>query len=132
MGRGEGLKLYPDPVRAGPTYNSALDQDRDLCFGEVEQKIHLHSGEGSKGAFKSTSFAREIQRLVNRMEVTLVDEGARKGCLESGILSHHHNLVLFSGLAAGWSYELSMVGLCRCGARPEVMAIVLFLMNMHT
>jgi len=76
MGRGEGLKLNPDPVRAGPTYNSALDQNRDLCFGEEEQKIHLHSGGGSKGAFKPTSFSREIQRLVNRMKVTLVDEGA--------------------------------------------------------
>ena len=30
MGRGEGLKLYPDPVRAGPTYNGALDQNRGL------------------------------------------------------------------------------------------------------
>ena len=73
MGRDEGLKLYSDPVRAGPTYNGALDQDRDLCFGEEEQKIHLHSGGGSKGTFKPTSFAREVQRLVNRMEVTLVD-----------------------------------------------------------
>ena len=101
MGRGEGLKLYPDPVRAGPAYDGALDQNRDLCFGEVEQEIHFHSGEGSKGAFKPTSFAREIQRLVNRMEMTLVDEGAGKSRLESRILSHYHNLVLFCGLAAG-------------------------------
>jgi len=101
MGRGERLKLYPDPVRTGPTYNGALDQNRDLFFGEEEQKIHLHSGRGSKGAFKPTSFAREIQRLINRMEVTLVDEGAGKSCLESRILSHHHNLVLFCGFSAG-------------------------------
>ena len=101
MGRGEGLKLYPDPVRAGPTYNGTLDQNRDLFFGEEEQKIHLHSGRGSKGAFKPTSFAREIQRLINRMEVTLVDEGAGESCLESRVLSHHHNLILFCGLAAG-------------------------------
>ena len=58
MGRGKGLKLYPDPVRAGPTYNGPLDQNWDLCFGEIEQKIHLHSRGGSKGAFKPTSFAR--------------------------------------------------------------------------
>ena len=57
-GRGEGLKLYPDPVRAGPTYNGPLDQNWDLCFGEIEQKIHLHSRGGSKGAFKPTAFAR--------------------------------------------------------------------------
>ena len=101
MGRGEGLKLYPDPVRAGPTDNGALDQNRDRFFGEEEQKIHLHSGRGSKGAFKPTSFAREIQRLINRMEVTLVDEGAGESCLESRVLSHHHNLILFCGLAAG-------------------------------
>lgn len=116
MGRGEGLKLYPDPVRAGPAYDGALDQNRDLCFGEVEQKIYFHSGEGSKGAFKPTSFAREVQRLVNRMEMTLVDEGAGKSRLESRILSHHHNLVLFCGFAAGRSYGLSLVGLCRCDA----------------
>ena len=101
MGRGDGLKLYPDPVRAGPTYNGALDQNRNLFFGEEEQKIHLHPGRGSKGAFKPTSFAREIQRLVYWMEETLVDEGAGKRRLESGMLSDHHNLVLFCGLAAG-------------------------------
>ena len=58
MGRGEGLKLSPDPMRAGPAYNGALDQNWDLCFGEIEQKIHLHSRGGSKGAFKPTAFAR--------------------------------------------------------------------------
>jgi hypothetical protein len=102
MGRGEGLKLYPDSMRAGPTYNGALDQNRDLCFGEEEQKIHLHSSGGSKGAFQPTSFVREVHRLVNRMEPTLVDEGAGKSRLESRILSHHHNLVLFCAVAAGW------------------------------
>ena len=58
MGRGDGLKLYPNPVRAGPTYNGALDQNRALCFGEEDEKIHFHSCGGSKGAYKSTSFAR--------------------------------------------------------------------------
>ncbi len=89
MGRGEGLKLYPDPVCAGPTYNGALDQNRDLCFWEEDQKIHLHSRKCLKGVFQPASFAREIQRLVNLMEVTLMDEGAGKSRLESGILSHH-------------------------------------------
>jgi len=68
---------------------------------DVEQKVHLHSREGSKGTFKPTSFAREIQRLVNRMEVTLVDEGAGKRRWKSGMLSDHHNSALFCGLAAG-------------------------------
>jgi hypothetical protein len=36
------------------------------------------------------------------MEVILVDEGAGKSRLESRILSHHHKLVHFCGLAAGW------------------------------
>ena len=98
MGRGEGPKLYPDPMRAGPAYDGALDQNRDLCLGEIEQKIHLHSRGGSKGAFKPASFAGEVQCLVNRMEMPLVDEGAGKSRLESRILSHHHNPVLFCGL----------------------------------
>ena len=131
MGRGEGLKLYPDPVRTGPTYNGALDEDRDLVFMDIEQKIHLHSREGSKRTFEPTSFAREIQHLVNRMEVTLVDEGAGKSRLESGILSHHHNLVLFRGLAAGRSQGLPRGGVCRCGAQLEAMAITLLRVNMH-
>jgi hypothetical protein len=101
MGRGDGLKLYPDPVRAGPTDNGALDQNRDLCFREEDEKIHFHPSGGSKGAFKPTSLAREIHRLVNRMEETLVDKGAGKRRLESGMLSDHHNLVLFRGRAAG-------------------------------
>ena len=45
------------------------------------------------------------------MEVTLVDEGAGKSRLESRILSHHHNVVLFCGLAAGRSYGLSNGGI---------------------
>lgn len=102
LGRGEGLKLYPDPVRAGPTYNGALDQNRDLFFGEEAQKIHLHSGRDSKGAFKPTSFTREIQRLINRMEVTLVDEGAGERRWKSGMLSHLHRSALFRGFASGW------------------------------
>jgi len=102
MGRGEGLKLNADPMCPGPAYDGALNEDRGLVFRDVEQEIHLHSREGSEGAFEPTSFAREIQRLVNLVEVTLVDEGAGKSRLESRILSHHHNLVLFCGLAAGW------------------------------
>jgi hypothetical protein len=101
MGRGDGLKLYPDPVCAGPTDNGALDQNRDFCFWEEDEKIHFHSGGGSKGAFKPTSFAREIHCLVNRVEQALVDEGAGKRRLESGVLSDHHKLVLFCGRAAG-------------------------------
>ena len=58
MGRGEGLKLYPNPVHAGPTYNGALDQNRGLVFMDVEQKIYLHSREGWKSTFKPTAFAR--------------------------------------------------------------------------
>jgi hypothetical protein len=61
MGRSEGLKLDADPVRTGPTYNGALNEDRGLVFRDKEQKINLHSGGGSKGAFKPTAFAREIQ-----------------------------------------------------------------------
>jgi hypothetical protein len=61
MGRSEGLKLYPDPVRTGPTYNGALDQNRGFIFMDVKQKIHLHSREGSKSTFETTSFTREIQ-----------------------------------------------------------------------
>jgi len=111
MGRGEGLKLYSDPVQAGPTYNGALDQNRGLVFMDVEQKIYLHSREGSKSTFEPTSFAREIQHLIKRVEVTLVDKGAGKSRSESGILSHHHNVVLFCGLAAGRSYGLSNDGI---------------------
>lgn len=61
MGRGEGLKLDADPVCPGPAYDGALNEDRGLVFRDIEQKIHLHSGGGSKGAFKPTAFAREIQ-----------------------------------------------------------------------
>lgn len=100
MGRDEGLKLYSNPVRPGPTYNGALDQNRGIIFMDVEQKIHLHSREGSKRTFEPTSLTREIQHLAIRMEVTLMDKGTGKIRLESGILSHHHNVVLFCGLAA--------------------------------
>ena len=116
MGRGDGLKLDTDPVRAGPAYNSALDQNWGFFFRKIKQEIHLHSGGGSKGTFEPTAFQREIQRLTNLMEVTLMDEGAEKRRWKSGMLSYHHNSVLFCGLAAGWTYGLSMVGLCRCNA----------------
>jgi hypothetical protein len=116
MGGSEGLKLNADPVRTGPTYDGTLDEDRGLFFTDVEQKIHLHSCEGSNRTFEPTSFAREIQCPVNRMEVTLVEKGTGKSRLKSRILSHHHNVVLSSGHAAGRSYGVSMVGLCRCDA----------------
>jgi hypothetical protein len=68
---------------------------------DVEQKIHMHSRDGAKGAFKPTAFAREIQRLADLVESILVDEGAGKGCGKSGILSDHHDSAHFCGLAAG-------------------------------
>jgi hypothetical protein len=53
------------------------------------------------------------------MEVTLVEKGTGKSRLESRILSHHHNVVLFPGLAAGartdfqwWNYADMMPGGC--------------------
>jgi hypothetical protein len=57
MGRGEGPKLDADPVRAGPPYNSALDQDRNLIFTHKEQEVHLHSRGGLKGTFEPASFS---------------------------------------------------------------------------
>jgi hypothetical protein len=97
---GEGLKLDPNPVRAGPAYDGALNQDRGRSFRQIEYEIHLHAGEGSKGTFEPTSFAREIQRFTNLMEAILVDEGAGKRRWKSGILAHDHNSALFCGLAA--------------------------------
>jgi hypothetical protein len=91
MGRGEGPKLNADAVPAGPAHDGALDQDRGPSIMDVEQKIDMHSRDGSQGAFKPTTFAREIQRFADLMESILVDEGARKGCGKSGILSDHHN-----------------------------------------
>ncbi|MEP6959453.1 MAG: hypothetical protein ABI980_12050 [Nitrospirota bacterium] len=101
MGRGEGPKLNADSVPAGPAYDGALDQDRGLFFMDIEQKIHRHSRDGSKGTFEPTSFAREIQGFTDSVEMTLVDEGAGKGRWKSGILSDHHNSALFCDLAAG-------------------------------
>ena len=100
MGRGEGPKLNTDSMTAGPAYDGALDQDRGLTFMDIEEKIHCHSRSGSKGTFKATSFTREIHRLTDSMETTLVDEGAGKGRGKSGILSDHHSLALFSDRAA--------------------------------
>jgi hypothetical protein len=100
MGRSEGPKLNADSVTAGPAYDGALDQDRGLCFMDIEQKIHLHSCGGSKRTFKATSFTREIQCLTDSMETALVDEGAGKGCWKSRILSDHHSLALFCDRAA--------------------------------
>ena len=101
MGRGEGPELNADAMPAGPAYDGALDQDRGSSFMDVEQKIHMHSRDGSQGTFKPTAFAREIQRLADLMESILVDKGPGKGCGKSGILSDHHNAALFCGLAAG-------------------------------
>jgi hypothetical protein len=103
MGRGEGRKLDPDSVRAGPAYDSALDQYRGLVFRDVEQEIYSHSREGLKETLEPTSFAREIQRFTNLMEVPLVDEGTGERRWKSGMLSHHHRSALFRGFAAGWS-----------------------------
>jgi hypothetical protein len=100
MGRGEGSKLNADSVPTGPAYDGALDQDRGLSFMDIEEKIHCHSCVGSKGTFKATSFTREIQRLTDSMETTLVDEGAGKGRGNSGILSDHHSVALFCDRAA--------------------------------
>jgi hypothetical protein len=36
MGCGEGLKLDADPVYAGPAYDGASNEDRDLVFRGVE------------------------------------------------------------------------------------------------
>jgi len=101
VGRDEGPKLNADAVTAGPADDGALDQNRGPSFMEVEQKIHMHSGDGSQGTFKPTAFAREIQRLADLMESILMDEGARKGCGKSGILSDYHNSALFRGPPAG-------------------------------
>jgi hypothetical protein len=77
-------------MSARPTDNSPLDEDRGLVFRNIQQEIHLHSRKGLKGAFEPASLAREIQCLVNLMEVALMDEGAGKLGLESGMLSHYH------------------------------------------
>jgi hypothetical protein len=61
MGRVEGPKLNTDTMTARPAYDGALDQDRGLSFMDIEQKIHLHSCGDSQGAFKATSFTRDIQ-----------------------------------------------------------------------
>jgi hypothetical protein len=101
MGRGEGPKLNADAVPAGPADDGTLDQDRGPSFMEVEQKIHMHSGDGSQGTFKPTAFTREIQRLADLMKSILMDEGAGKGCGKSGILSDYHNATLFCSPPAG-------------------------------
>ena len=100
MGRGEGPKLNAGSVPAGPAYDGTLYQDRGLFFMQIEQKIHCHSRDGSKGTFEPTSFTREIQCLTDSMETTLVDESAGKGRGKSGILSDHHSLALFCDRAA--------------------------------
>ena len=42
----------------------------------IEQKIYMHSRDGSQGTFKPTAFTREIQRLTDSMKAILVDECA--------------------------------------------------------
>lgn len=113
MGQGEGPKLDADAVHAGPAYDGPLDQDWSSFFVDIEQKIHMHTRDGSQGAFKPTAFAREIQCLTDSMKAILVDECAGKRRRESGILSDYHHGTLFCGLAAGWSYGLSTLKGCR-------------------
>ena len=61
---------------------------------EVEQKIHVHSRDGSNGTFKPTAFAREIQRLTDPMDSILVDECAGKGGGKPRILANDHDSAL--------------------------------------
>jgi hypothetical protein len=72
-------------------------------FWDIEQEIYLHPREGLEEAFEPTSFARQIERLVNLMKVTLMDEGTGKRGLESGMLSHYHKMTLFCTSAIGLS-----------------------------
>lgn len=116
MGRGEGPKLNAGSVPAGPSYDGTLYQYRSLIFMEIEQKIHSHSRDGSKGTFEPTSFTREIQRFTDSVEMTLVDERAGKGRWKSRMLSDHHNPALFYDLTAGRSCRRSRPVLCRCNA----------------
>lgn len=76
---------------------------------DIEQEIYLHSREGLEGAFEPTSFARQIERLVNLMKVPLMDEGAGKRGLESGMLSHYHTMTLFCMSAAIGLSEFAVV-----------------------
>jgi len=101
MGRGEGPKFNAGSVPAGPSYDGTLYQDRSLIFMEIEQEIHSHSRDGSKGTFEPTSFTREIQRFTDSVEMTLVNEGAGKRRWKSRMLSDHHNSALFCDPASG-------------------------------
>jgi hypothetical protein len=78
-------------------------------FWNIEQEIYLHPREGLEGAFESASFARQIERLVNLMKVTLMDESAGKCGLESGMLAHYHMMTLFCTSAAIGLSEFSVV-----------------------
>jgi hypothetical protein len=101
MGRGEGPKLNTNSVTAGPAYDGALNQDRGLSFMDIEQEVHFHACGGTKGTLETTSFAREIQRFIDSMNMILVDEGPGKRRWKSGMLSDHHNSALFCNLDAG-------------------------------
>jgi hypothetical protein len=78
-------------------------------FWDIEQEIDLHPRKGLEGAFEPASFARQIERLVNLMKVALMDEGAGKRGLESGMLSHYHIMTLFCTSAAIVLSEFSVV-----------------------
>ena len=101
MGRGEGPELNTDSVTAGPADDGALNQDRGLSFMDIEQEIYFHACGGTKGTLETTSFAREIQRFADSMNMILVDEGPGKRRWKSGMLSDHHNSALFCNLDAG-------------------------------
>jgi hypothetical protein len=101
MRRGKGPELNADSVTAGPADDGALNQDRGLSFMDIEQEIHFHACGGTKGTLETTSFAREIQRFADSMNMILVDEGPGKRRWKSGMLSDHHNSALFCNLDAG-------------------------------
>ena len=91
MGRGEGLKLYSNPMRAGPADGGALDQNGNLVSREVEQEVYFHPGDDVNRTFEATALAREIQRFGNEMREVLIDKGAGEGCVIAWMLSQHHN-----------------------------------------
>ena len=96
IGRRKGEKLDPDPVRTGPTYDGALNEDKSWDSWENELKVHLHAGECRKGAVDAATFAGKIQGPVDRMAPIAVGECAGKGCVKSGVLPHDHRS------APGW------------------------------
>jgi hypothetical protein len=86
----ERLKLDPDSMCPGPTYDGAVNEDRVSASGKNELEVHLHAGECRKGAVDTATFARKIQRLADRMTLVAVDERAGKGRVKSGVLPYNH------------------------------------------